>query len=70
MPDRTFVGQVLATDTPVPVISDVKDLAEKASKPVATIMHNWPQGWQWIVLAIVLILVAIFIIAHLRGQPS
>lgn len=72
MPDRTFVGQVLATDTPAAGIPDVKDLAEKASKPVATIMHNWPQGWQWVVLAIVLILIIIVIITYLhrRGQPS
>ncbi len=66
MPDRTFVGQVVATNTPTLISTpDVK-----ASGPLADIMRNWRQGWQWVVLAIVLVMVAILIIAYLRAREQ
>ncbi len=64
VPDRTFVGQVVATDTPSPISTpDVQ-----VSGPLAEVMRNWRQGWQWVVLAIVLVMIAILIIAYLRAR--
>lgn len=66
VPDRTFVGQVVATNTPALISTpDVE-----ASGPLADIVRNWRQGWQWVVLAIVLVMVAILIIAYLRAREQ
>jgi len=66
VPDRSFVGQVVATNTPALISTpDVE-----ASGPLADIVRNWRQGWQWVVLAIVLVMVAILIIAYLRAREQ
>jgi hypothetical protein len=64
VPDRTFVGQVVVTDTPSPIQTPHVEV----SGPLADVMRNWRQGWQWVVLAIVLVMIAILIIAYLRAR--
>ncbi len=62
MPDRTFVGQVVATETPAP---DRQETSEEDGSFFSRVTRNWPQGWWW-----ALVVIALALIAHIHHHTT